>query len=503
MSAARGGSWLTLVIVGLGVMMTDLNLTIVAVANPVLQQQLGATLDQVQWVTTAYLLALAMALIPAGALGDRWGHRRVFLAGTAAFALSSAAITVAGGAVEAVIALRVLQGLGGALIMPTALALLRVAFPRERLSVAIGVYGMVIAASTAAGPLVGGLLVEHLDWRAVFAVNLPIGAVVLALGFLGLARTRPERAGGFDVPGIALLSGGMLCVIWALTRAGELRGPDPAVWGLAVGAVVIIGLFILVESRVREPVLPLRLFASRSLSAGVLLVALMAFALIGGTFFITFYLQNVLGLGPADSGLRLLPLTGVMIVASPLAGRLIARLGPRAPMAVGMVLTAASAFGLTTLTADSGVTATSAWFALLGVGLSPVVVGATGVIVGGAPADLTGVAGGVHQSALQIGGGLGTALLGALVSARVGVELPGNWAAAGLPPLEGAEHETAIEAVTVGAEPRFGDDAAAVAEVTRETFLSGIGLAFTVACAIAAIGALVSYWVKPGAEAPD
>ncbi|MGW7193353.1 MFS transporter, partial [Streptomyces sp. NPDC054838] len=201
-SGLRGHPWLTLFAVAIGVMMVTLDGTIVAVANPAIQKDLGASLADVQWITNGYLLALAVSLITAGKLGDRFGHRQTFLIGIAGFALSSAVIGLSTG-VELVIGFRVAQGLFGALLMPAALGLLRATFSAEKLNMAIGIWGMVIGASTAAGPIVGGLLVEHVSWQSVFFINVPVGIVALGFGLFILLDHRAENAPrSFDLLGI-------------------------------------------------------------------------------------------------------------------------------------------------------------------------------------------------------------------------------------------------------------------------------------------------------------
>src|SRR6266566_3683322 len=243
----RGSPPLTLLAVVLGVMMVGLDGTIVAVANPAIQEHLHASLAGIQWISNAYLLALAVSLIPAGKAGDRFGHKKIFLTGITGFAASSAAIGLAGSiasSITLVIAFRALQGVFGAMLQPTALALLRRTFPPEKLNGAIGVWGAVIGASTAAGPIVGGLLVTHIGWEACFYVNVPVGAAALAMSLLVLRET-----------------------------------PAAPLLGL---------LFVLRESRARQPMLPLKLFRSASVSAGVVLVILLMFALFGAMFFMTF-----------------------------------------------------------------------------------------------------------------------------------------------------------------------------------------------------------------------
>ncbi|MGV9311334.1 MFS transporter [Streptomyces sp. NPDC003691] len=503
----RGHPWLTLFAVAIGVMMVALDGTIVAIANPVIADDLDATFADVQWITNGYFLALAVALITAGKLGDRFGHRQTFLVGVVGFAAASAAIGFSD-SIAMLIAFRVLQGLFGALLMPAALGLLRATFPAEKLNMAIGIWGMVIGASTAGGPILGGLLVEKVSWQSVFFINVPVGIVAVVLGLVILRDHRAENtARSFDIPGIALLSTAMFCLVWALIKAPEegWGWGGAKTWAFILGSVALFAVFAWWENRTAEPLIPMKLFRSVPLAAGTVLMVLMAIAFMGGLFFVTFYLQNVHGLGPVDAGLHLLPLTGMMIVGSPLAGAVITKTGPRIPLAGGMVLTAVAMFGMSTLDKDTGSGLMSLWFALLGLGLAPVMVGATEVIVGNAPMELSGVAGGLQQAAMQIGGALGTAVLGAVMASKVGKDLPGNWADAGLPPLSGHELDKAAEAVQVGVPPVAPgtpqEIAARIADVAHSTFISGMGLACLVAAGVSVVAVFVALLTKRGANA--
>jgi EmrB/QacA subfamily drug resistance transporter len=501
----RGHPWLTLFTVAVGVMMVALDGTIVAIANPAIQKDLGATFAQVQWITNGYFLALAVSLITAGKLGDRFGHRQTFLIGVVGFAAASGAIGLSD-SIALVVTFRVLQGLFGALLMPAALGLLRATFPAEKLNMAIGIWGMVIGASTAGGPILGGVLVEHVNWQSVFFINVPVGVLAVVLGVWILLDHRAENAPrSFDILGIALLSAAMFCLVWALIKAPEWGWGDGRTWAFIIASVVGFALFAFWETKVKEPLIPLGLFRSVPLSAGVVLMILMAIAFMGGLFFVTFYLQNVHGMGPIDAGLHLLPLTGMMIVGSPLAGAMITKVGPRIPLAGGMAFTAIAMYGMSTLETDTGSGIMSVWFALLGLGLAPVMVGATEVIVGNAPMRLSGVAGGLQQAAMQIGGSLGTAVLGAVMASKVDSDLAGNWTKAGLPPLTPEQEHQASEAVQVGVPPVAPGTpdaiAAKITGVAHDTFISGMSAASLVAAGVAAVAVLVAFLTKRGENA--
>ncbi|MFJ9421129.1 MULTISPECIES: MFS transporter [Streptomyces] len=504
-SGLRGHPWFTLITVAVGVMMVALDGTIVAIANPAIKDDLKASFADVQWITNGYFLALAVALITAGKLGDRFGHRQTFLIGVIGFAAASGAIGLSD-SIPLVVTFRVFQGVFGALLMPAALGLLRATFPAERLNTAIGIWGMVIGASTAGGPILGGVLVEHVNWQSVFFINVPVGLLAVLLGLVILVDHRAENAPrSFDLLGIALLSVAMFCLVWALIKAPAWGWGAGGTWAFIAASVLCFALFAFWETKVAEPLIPLGLFRSVPLSAGVVLMVLMAIAFMGGLFFVTFYLQNVHGMSPIDAGLHLLPLTGMMIVGSPLAAFLIGKLGPRVPLAGGMAATALAMYGMSTLRTDTGSGAMSLWFALLGLGLAPVMVGATEVIVGNAPMELSGVAGGLQQAAMQIGGSLGTAVLGAVMVSKVDSDLAGNWKDAGLPPLTPAQLDQASEAVQVGVAPVSPGMPAAIAakitDVAHDTFISGMSLASLVAAGVAVVAVFVALLTKRGINA--
>jgi hypothetical protein len=331
----------------------------------------------------------------------------------------------------------------------------------------------------------------------------------------GIAERRgpdPYRSLSFQWPASAAVS----CPAWASNAAAIAPGSAepwarhswlarkmiaPNTAASSRGRRSVAGaLFVLRERRAREPLLPLRLFRSVSLSAGTVLVILLMFALFGAMFFMTFYLENVHGADPVKTGLWLLPMTGMLIIGSPVSGILLTRLGPRIPLAVGMLLAAVALFGLSRLNATSSPSSTTVWFLILGLGLSPVIVGATDVIVGNAPVELAGVAGGLQSTAMQVGGTLGTAILGGVMSARVSSLLPARWNAAHLPPLTPAQLAAAKNAVSVGVAPvKPGIPAQIAAVITRishDIFTSGMNAAFLTAAIVALAGAAIALLIR-------
>ncbi|MEV0594197.1 DHA2 family efflux MFS transporter permease subunit [Nonomuraea cavernae] len=503
-----GNPWLVLLAVSLGVIMVMLDGTVVGIANPVIQKDLGASLADLQWVTSGYLLALAVFLITAGKLGDLFGHKRVFLIGVVGFALTSVGIGFSAELAEivpgvtpvgALIGLRVLQGLFGALLQPAALALLRGAFPGEKLNQAMGAWGAIIGLSSAAGPIVGGVLVEKVSWESVFFINAPVGIIALVMGIFLIKEPRTQTLARIDWAGVVLLSGAMFALVWSIIKAPEWGWGDSKTIGFLAGFAVLIGLFIFWQSRAKQPLVPLSLFRNASISIGVVLMTMVTFAMFGAMFFLGFFFQGVHGLSPLDAGLRMLPMSAGMIVASPLAGFLLGRLGPKITMTAGLLITALSMFLMSQLSIDATFVDTSIPFVLLAFGLSPVFVGATEIIVGNAPIELSGVAGGLQQSAMQVGGALGTAILGAVMAAEISTKLPGYLgpAAQAIPP----EQMTLLEkAAAFGGLPEGTPEQLVqlVGPAANNAFMDGMHLAFLVSTAVALVTAGLALLVKSG-----
>ncbi|MEV2274492.1 MFS transporter [Nocardiopsis sp. NPDC049922] len=503
----RESPWSTLVAIAFGVMMVALDGTIVAVANPAIGESLGASLAELQWVTHGYLLGLAVFLITAGKLGDRFGYRRTFLAGVVGFVVSSVAIGLSAGVVM-LIAFRVLQGIFGALLLPAAMGLLRATFPPDKLGRAFGVFGSLIGAATAGGPIVGGILVGVFGWQAVFFINLPVGVVTVVLALWLLGPNQPTDPGArMDVPGIALLSVAMFALVWALVEAPTAGWTSSVTLGSLAVALVVGVAFVLWERRPRDPLIPLGLFAHPSIAIGAVLTACMAVSLMGGLFFVTFYLQGVRGMSPAETGLQLLPMTATMGLTSPIAGRVLDRVGARAPTTAGLLMAGTGMFMLSRLDGETGVPYISVAFVLVGMGLSLVMTGATAAILGNAPLRFAGVASAVQQAAMQLGGSLGTAVLGAVMSLSIMATLPGHFAAAGL--AEPAEAELTSMQSTVaqgGAVPPEGASAETVRAVTEAShlaFMDGLHLAFGIAAALMLASAALSLFMRAGHPTGD
>jgi EmrB/QacA subfamily drug resistance transporter len=488
--------------VALGVMMVGLDATVVSIANPAIANDLHADLAGLQWVTNGYLLALAVALIPAGKIADRFGRKRTFLVGVVGFAAASLLVGLSGG-IGMVIFWRVVQGIAGALLQPASLALIRNSFPPHRLNAAIGIWGATVGISIAGGPIVGGLLVQHVSWESVFYLNAPLGLIALLVGLWVIRESRDEEAhGSFDLSGVALLSGGLFALVWGLIKAGTYGFGDPVpLWSFAAFVVLIAG-FIVRESMASHPVLPLKLFRSVSLSAATGLLLLGTFALFGTIFFITLYLQQVHGLSPVAAGVRMLPMTGIFIVSSPLGGALTQRFGPRVPLFLGMLFIAVAMFGLSRISVDASYNAIWPYFILVGLAFGFILTAGTEAVVGNAPVHLAGVAGGLQQTAFQVGGVLGTSVLGTILSTRVGNVLMDRLTGAGLPApaargLAGAKDYIAqgVAPVPAGAPSPV---AKAITTGSHLAFMDGFQTAMVVAAVVALVAAIVALLVRRG-----
>ncbi|MEV0907903.1 MFS transporter [Streptomyces hokutonensis] len=390
-----------------GAAIVALDGSVLTVVQPTLQRELGASPAQVQWTSTAYLVAVASLLVSAGRIGDRYGHQRVFALGMLGFGVASAGVGLAPG-VGWVIGLRVVQGVFGALLQPATLGMLRAAFPPDRLGMPIAVRTSVIGVAAAAGPLVGGALVSAVGWRAVFFLHV---VPSLVFGVLALTSRRPERRESqdvrFDLTGALLLA----LSLAALTRA--LADPRASAAGLVVSALAGFA-FVRHERRTEHPLLPPDVVGSAAIrgALGMLLAASAAFS--GTLFVVTYVLQDSLGLSPFQSALRGLPLAAAMVLAAPVCPVVLRRVGVRRTAGAAMVVVASAVL---VLSRASGTVAVCGGFALLGAGFGTVMVAATQVVVRAAAVESAGVAGGLKQTAVNVGPTLGVAAGSALMTA--------------------------------------------------------------------------------------
>ncbi|MFE7486317.1 MFS transporter [Kitasatospora sp. NPDC057541] len=432
--SGAGARRLTLTGSILGAAIVALDGTVLTVAQPSLQRDLHASLAAVQWTSIAYLVTVAALLVLAGRLGDRYGHRRVFAVGVLGFGTASAAIGLAPG-IGWVIGLRVLQGAAGALLQPATLGLLRAAYPAELLGRAIALRTSAIGLSAAAGPVIGGALTTQLGWRSVFLLTLAPAAVAGVAALLvplpdadadadadvdvdvDVDDRASERTAGLDLPGAALLGGALACLVFTLTGLPD-RGPTPGSGlGLAASAA-LAAAFVRHERGARSPLLPPAVLRAPAVAPalGVLLAA--SAALFGTLFLATYFLQDVLALDPLASALRALPLAVAMVAAAPASALLTRRHGPRRTVVAGMCSITAGALAVAALRPSTPALVLGVAFLLLGAGFGAVMATATAALVRAAPVHAAGVAGGLQQTAMNIGPALGVAAATTLTAGR-------------------------------------------------------------------------------------
>jgi EmrB/QacA subfamily drug resistance transporter len=412
--------WWTFAVVSLALFMGMLDNLVVTTALPSIQRAIGASVSNLEWIVNAYTLGFAVLMIPAAALGERFGRRRILLIGVALFTAGSALAAVSTGA-SVLIAARAIQGIGSAMIAPLTLTILVGAFPPERRAAAIGLWSGVSGLGLAAGPLVGGAIVNGFSWNAVFWLNVPIGIVLLALGRWRIAET---RTGGrmIDPPSVALISAGLLGVVWALIRGNALGwGSAQIVASLALGAALLIA-FVLRQGGRISPMLDLALFSSRSFTSANLVGFLSSFAMFGSIFFITLFVQGVWGWNPLAAGLGTMPWTGTIMLTAPIAGALAGRIGARRVVTAGMAAQALSLFWIgTAASAGSSYLSLLPAFILggLGMGLSFAPLSAT--VMAGLADARQGEASGAYNTLRELGGVFGIAVLGAVFQGVVHV----------------------------------------------------------------------------------
>jgi EmrB/QacA subfamily drug resistance transporter len=421
----RGNPWAVLLVVSLGFFMTLLDLTIVNIAIPNMIAKLNASLDDILWVINAYALVLAVLLITAGRLGDLLGQRRMFFAGVVVFTLSSAACGLAPGA-GWLVAFRAIQGLGAAMLMPQTLAMLTMVFPPERRGAAFGIWGAVAGVATIAGPTLGGLLVTSFDWRYIFFINIPVGAVVLILTLIIIPDLRTGQRHRFDITGVILASAALLAICYGLVEGQKYD------WGtitsfisiplvLAAG-VVLLGVFLLVQARKQdaEPLLPFSLFRSRNYSLMNFVAFTIAIGMLGIFLPFTIYLQSVLGFSALKAGLTMAPASVIAMFVAPVAGRTVDRIGGKYILMTGLVAFAGG-MGWIALIAQPD----SAWYDFLlpqvisGVGIGCIFAPMTTIAMRNVEPRVAGAASGVFNTTRQVGSVIGTAGVGALLQNRL------------------------------------------------------------------------------------
>ena len=400
----------TLAIVSVGLFMVVLDNLVVNVALPSIHRDLGASIQALEWIVNAYVLAYAVLLLTGAALGDRFGRKRMFIAGISLFTLSSAAAAVAPSS-GLLIAARASQGVGAAIVTPLTLTLLADAFPPERRGIALGVWSGISGTAVALGPLVGGAVIQAASWHWIFWINVPIGLVLIPLAAVRLTESR-GAARRLDLPGVALASSGLFGIVFGLVQSQSHGWTSPeVVIALATGVVLVLA-FIRHELRTAEPMLPMSFFAKRSFAVTNVVSLAMYFGMFGSIFFLSQFLQNVLHNTPLQAGIKLLVWTGATMVVSPLAGFFSERYGSRPFMVAGLALQALALGWLATIASvNQSYASMVVPFVLAGAGMALVFAPAANAVLASVRTDQAGQASGATNAIRELGGTLGIAVL--------------------------------------------------------------------------------------------
>jgi EmrB/QacA subfamily drug resistance transporter len=481
----------------LGSSMAFIDSTVVNVALPVMQQELHASVADAQWIVDAYLLVLSSLILAGGSLGDRLGRVRVFTVGTILFAGASIWCGAAGSAMQ-LIAARAVQGMGAALLVPGSLAIIAATFPREERGRAIGTWSSLTALAIIAGPLLGGVLVQTISWRAVFLINAPIAAVVLLILWLRVPADKAERSGGIDWLGTFLVTAALGGIVFAFIEEPARGWTSVSVAGSMIGGVVAFILFLWVERRAAEPIVPFTLFRSRAFSGANLLTLLLYAALSAATFLLPFNLIQVQGYSPSQAGAAFLPFVGTMSLLSRWSGALADRIGPR-PLLLGGPLIAAAGLALLAVPGVGG----SYWTTffpgvlVLGIGMSVTVAPLTTTVMTAIDDERhAGAASGINNAVARAAGLLAIAVLGAAAVSSFARELDTRLAAAGAPPaVRRAMSEQSLHLAT--AVPPAGADAAMVRKAVRESFVHAFRANALTSAALAALAIIGAWMVGP------
>ncbi|WUH95164.1 DHA2 family efflux MFS transporter permease subunit [Streptomyces sp. NBC_00433] len=484
--------WWALAALTLSVLIIALDGTVITVALPTLSGELGADSAQLQWINGGYLLALSVAMLPVGLLGDRHGHKRVLIGGIALFGLASLAGTQAGSPGQ-LIAVRTVLGLAAAMIMPVSMAVLPRVFGPAELPKAIGAWTAATAIGMPVGPLVGGWLLNHFWWGSVFLFNMPV--VVLALiacvWLLPADRTRERGAAvPFDTVGTVLSAVGITALVYGTILVPDDGWGSPRVLGGVVGGALVLAVFAWWQRRHPHPLVDMRLFADPRFRWGTLTAVFVNFALMGIMFVVPQYLQEVLGHDALGTGLRILPLIGGLMAAATLGETLVPRLGARVVVSAGLLVFAAGTLvGAATGTGD-GYAYAALWLTMTGFGFGLAVVPATSLVMASLPAEASGRGTSLLETVQQVGGVLGVAGLGSLLSAGYLARLDTG----GLSDQAAAAAQDSVSgAGAVAARLR---DPGLLASA-HHAFVHGMSLALLVCAAIALVGAVLAALFLP------
>jgi MFS transporter, DHA2 family, multidrug resistance protein len=479
--------WKTLRVLALSLVIIGLDNTILNVALPSLQEHFDASSSTLQWMVDSYLVTFAGLLLTLGTLGDRFGRKRALQTGIALFGLSSLAVLFVETSTQ-LIAVRALMGVGGALIMPATLSIITNVFPREERAKAIGIWAGTASIGVGLGPLFGGLLLEYFDWYSVFLVNVPVAIVAFVAGMRLVPESRDPNPGRFDVPGALLSIGALVALIYAIIEAPEKGWLDPATLGVFGTALALGAMFVAWELRTTAPMLDLSLFRNPRFGIGSMSISLASFSLFGAIFVITQFLQFAKGYSPLEAGAAMVPVAFGLMLGAVSSTKFAARVGTTRVVAFG--LTGLGTMLATTLlwTSDMPYWPIGVWFFGAAVSMGYILGPATASVMGAVPKEKSGVASAMNDVTRQVGGSLGTAIIGSLVTSFYGSRVAD--AASGLPSgTEDAVKDSIGTADAVAAQLP-ADQGASLAHSAANAFTDALGLGLC-AAAVAAFAAAV------------
>ncbi len=494
---------LAVLVVSLFVVVLDntvLNVALRTIADP--EHGLGAAHSELEWAINSYTLVFAGLLFTAGVLGDRSGRRRVLLIGLVVFGTSSLLSAYAQTPTQLICA-RAVMGAGGAGVLPATLSIISNVFdPRERAK-AIGIWAGAVGLGVAVGPVVGGLLLEHFWWGSVFLINVPIVVIGVCAVLLVVPESRDPRPGRVDLVGVLLTIVGLVLLVFGIIDGGEHGFGRPRAWATILVGLAVLGLFAWHELRTDHPSLDVRLFTRSAFSAAVVSLGLVFFAAMGTLFFLSFYLQLVRGYSPLQAGLLMTPFAAAQLIFAPRSAAMVRRFGPKAVCAVGLTLVAASLSGFSRLDADSPVWAIGLFAFVQGTGMANVMPPVTESIIASLPREKAGVGSAIGNTVRQVGGALGIAVLGSVLSAVYRSEI--TPALAGLPPAARAAARESISGAH-GVADQAGASGSALVGAADAAFIDAMHAAATGSAIIALLGAVVSLiWLprRPAVDQPS
>jgi EmrB/QacA subfamily drug resistance transporter len=411
--------WWTLGAVSFGLFMIMLDNTVVNVALPSIQRDLGVGLSELEWIVTGYALTFAALMLTGGKLADAYGRRLIFVVGIAIFTFSSLACGLAttGGVL---IGARIVQGVGAALMNPATLSIIAATFaPRER-GKAIGIWAGTAALALAIGPLVGGLLTKHIGWSWIFFVNVPVGVVGIAASYLLIDESRDETHVRLDIPGLLTSGLGLFALTYGLIEANSYGWGSGRIVGSFVLAALLLFVFVVLERRQRAPMLDLTLFRNSTYTGANVAMLMTALSMFGVFFFVSLYMQNILGYSAVQAGAAFLPMTILIILVAPLAGKASDQFGSRWLIASGMSLLAVQLFYFSQLSADATFWTLLPGLLIGGLGMSLTMTPSTAAATRAVPVEKAGVGSAVLNACRQVGGSIGIALIGAIIAHEAG-----------------------------------------------------------------------------------